>query len=271
MAFRIGFASDMTGNKTAEATYTSLQQEITPRRSVVQIYFESRNMTLSYYNDRFDLHCGDMVYVEGKFEGILGCIVEVSYNFKIKLSDYKRVIAVVDTSVHGQFFVADRHFVTFDRTALSPDKVTTWFKAPTNTDDEYVTGNDDSFFLLNDLSGMNINSAVAERGNDYYLNNRVKYICLDGTKGYAIVDGSEYYEVEFEFYNGKISQLVCSCFCSYKCKHEFATMLLLKAMLEIIEKNYADEYNRTNYFAAICKDSLLEFAVNGKENLSFTL
>ena len=31
------------------------------RKSVVQVYFPSRNMTLAYYNDRFDLHRGDVV------------------------------------------------------------------------------------------------------------------------------------------------------------------------------------------------------------------
>ena len=44
-----------------------------------------------------------MVYVDGKLEGQRGRVVEVSYTFKIKLSDYKRVIAVVDTNVSGQF------------------------------------------------------------------------------------------------------------------------------------------------------------------------
>ena len=56
-------------------------------------------MTLSYYNDLFDLHRGDLVFVVGKLEGLRGIVVDVSYNFKIKLSDYKRVIAVADTTL----------------------------------------------------------------------------------------------------------------------------------------------------------------------------
>ena len=97
---------------------TEPANETAPRRSVVPVYFASRDMTLAYYNDRFDLHRGDTVYVDGKLEGHLGRVTEVNYNFKIKLSYYKRVIGVADTNVHGRFFAAGSHFVTFDRAAL---------------------------------------------------------------------------------------------------------------------------------------------------------
>ena len=85
------------------------------------------------------------------------------------------------------------------------------------------------------------------------------------------MEGSENYEVEFEYRNGEISQLICSCFCSYNCKHEFAAMLQLKETLELIEKNYADEYELTGYFAAVNKGTLFAFAIDGKETGGFTL
>ncbi len=88
---------------------------------------------------------------------------------------------------------------------------------------------------------------------------------------YAIVEGSEPYEVEFEYRNGEISQLVCSCFCSYSCKHEFAAMLQLKETLEMIEKHYAAQYDETGYFAAVNKGTLFAFAIDGKEAGSFTI
>ena len=53
----------------------------TPRKSVVRIYFPERNMSLSYYNDLFDLHCGDIVYVDGKLEGLQGKVIDVNYSF----------------------------------------------------------------------------------------------------------------------------------------------------------------------------------------------
>lgn len=271
MAFKIGFAAEHSEKRSAEATHAVPQQTVTPRKSVVQVYFAGREMTLAYYNDQFDLHRGDMVYVDGKLEGMRGRVVEVNYNFKIKVSDYKRVIAVVDRTVNGQFFMAGSHFVTFDRASLPISKVITWFKAPAKEDDAFVSGSDDTTFCLNDLGGMKVSAAIAERGHNYYIENKVKYICIDGTKGYAIVEGSEAYEVEFEYRNGEIRQLVCSCFCSYNCKHEFAAMLQLKETLELIGKHYEDEFERTGYFAAVNKGTLFAFAIDGKETGSFIL
>ena len=85
------------------------------------------------------------------------------------------------------------------------------------------------------------------------------------------MEGREAYEVEFEYEKGEIRNLVCSFFCSYNCKHEFATMLQLKETLEIIDKHYAEQYKETGYFATINKSTLLEFAFDGKETSSFIL
>lgn len=271
MTFRIGFTAEHPEKKPAATCCTVPQQAAAPRKSVVQVSFSGRNTTLAYYNDQFDLHRGDMVYVDGKLEGMRGRVTEVNYNFKIKVSDYQRVIAVVDTTVHGQFFMAGSHFVTFDREALPSSKAMTWFRAPEKEDEEFVSGNDDTTFCLDDLSGMKVSAAIAERGRDYYLENRVRYISLDGSRGYAIVEGSENYEVEFTFRNGEISSLVCSCFCSYNCKHEFAAMLQLKETLELMEKHYADEYARTGYLAAVSKGTLFTFAIDSRETGAFVL
>lgn len=271
MSFKIGFAAQSDENKETENVYAEPQRTTAPRRSVVQVYFPGRHMTLAYYNDQFDLYAGDLVYVDGKLEGLIGRVADVNYNFKIKISDYKRVIAVVDTTVHGQFFITGSHLVTFDREALPFSKAVLWFKAPANEDDEFVSGNDDTVFDLDDLSGMNVTSDAAQCGHDYYLDNKVRYISVDNGKGYAVVEGRECYEVEFKYHNGEISQLVCSCFCSCNCKHEFAAMLQLRETLELIEKNYAGEHERTGYFAAVNKGTFFSFAVDGKQSGTLTL
>ena len=145
--------------------------------------------------------------------------------------------------------------MTFDPAAIPASKVVTWFKAPVKDDDVFVSGNDDTSICLENLKEMKVSAAVAERGRDYYMENNVRYI-----------EGSEAYEVEFEYCNGQISNLTCSCFCSYNCKHEFATMLQLRETLELIEKHYADLHKRTDYFAAVLKGTLFSIAVDGKEN-----
>ena len=272
MAFKIsGFGTSQKEEKSIAPTYEAYRQTIIPRKSLVQIRFPSKGMALTYYNDQFDLKPGDRVYVDGKLEGLLGRVMEVNYNFKIKVSDYKKVIAVVDTDVSGEFHMAGSHFVTFDTTVLPIDKIKLWFKAPEKEDEEVISSSDESSFLLSDLKGMNISGTIAERGHEYYLENRVVYLCLDGTKGFAIVEGGNSYSVEFQYQNGEISHLICDCPCACTCKHEFAAMLQLRETLDLIEKHYSAQYARSNYFAAITKGTLFAFAIDSKETGSFTL
>ena len=168
--------------------------------------------------------------------------------------------------------MAGSHFVTFERGALTPAQALSWFKAPLNDEEEFISGKDtDDLFPLDSLVDMNVSAQIAERGHEYYMENRVKYLSLDGSKGYAIVEGGESYEVEFEYSGGNISSMVCSCFCGGKCKHEFAAMLQLQETLTLIEKNYAKEFSRTGCFAAIAKGTLFELAIDTKESGSFTL
>ncbi len=271
MAFKIGFAvsGEYEDKKGKECKMP--RQMTQPRRSLVQVYFAEKNRTLAYYNDKFDLHNGDIVYVDGKLEGCRGRVTDVNYNFKIKLSDYKRVIALADTVVHGEFFMAGSHLVTFERGVLPNSQIAAWFIPPLKPEDEIVCESDDSAFALQDLKDMKISQETACRGNEYYTQNRVRYISIDGGQGYAIVEGSKGYEVEFNYRNGEISGLVCSCFCSGQCKHEFAAMLQLRETLELIEKNYPKEYAQSDYFAAVAKQTLFAYAVDGKESGAFTI
>lgn len=272
MTFKIsGFGADAWEKKRLCSTCESDPKTIIPRKSMVQIRFPGKGMALSYYNDQFDLKRGDLVYVEGKMEGQLGRVVEISYNFKIRISEYKKVIAVCDTQVSGQLFLAGSHFVTFDPSTLPAAQISLWFKAPAKEDEEYASSSDDTTFPLDDLTGMKLTEAIAERGRNYYKEARVRYLCLDGAQGYAIVEGTETYTVEFEYHNGQISELVCDCYCSYPCKHQVAAMLQLRETLELIDQHYSHEYQRTGYFAAITKGTLFSYAIDTKETGSFTL
>ena len=268
---RIGFSACSEEPAPRGIPSPASPEKSAPRRSVVRIHFPARNMTLSYYNDAFDLKVGDIVYVDGKLEGLRGRVVEISYNFKIRLSDYKRVISVADTEVRGEFFLAGSHFVTFDPAVLPYSKVISWFRAPDREEDLYASGNDDSGFDLNDLTTMKISRDIAKRGHDYYMESRVRYICLDGVQGRAIVEGSRVYELEFDCRDREIWNLTCGCFCSYPCKHEFAAMLQLRETLELISKNYEAQYQAAGYFAAVAKGTLMGIAVDGKDAGSFVL
>ena len=162
----------------------------------------------------------------------------------------------------GQLHFAGSHIISFDPEALPFEKVKTWFSSPA-ADEEYVIGQSRESFPLDDLGEMKISHEIAERGNEYYMDNRVCYISVDGTRGKAIVTGSENYIVEFTYNNGEISNLVCSCFCSYSCKHEFAVMLQLRECLYFIANEYAKK--QTDYLAAISKEAFVNIALNGKQ------
>ncbi len=281
MTYKIGFLADHeSGSEQLAPPTQSAPSE--PRRSLVSIYFPQRSMNLTYYNDKFDLHVGDLVYVDGKLEGMRGRVTEVNYTFKIKLSDYKRVIALVDTEVHGKFLSVGSYFVTFDPGALAKDKVRLWYLSPDSADAEYVSSSDEnSYFFLNSLDDndtfpvlkkLGISRAAADRGYDYYIEDRVRYICLEHGRGYAIVQGSKPYEVEFSYdCNWNISALTCSCYCNGGCKHEFAAMLQLCRTLRDLASELPCKDELLEHFAAIVNTDLFDNSIVGKDSSHFTL
>ena len=272
MSFKIGFTAD-TEKKERHITPNATEQKVignNARKSVVDVFFPDRHLTCSYYNDMFDLKRGDIVYVDGKLEGLRGRVVDINYTFKIKLSDYKRVIGVADTNVSGKLFMAGSHFIVIDRDVLPFEQVITWFKAPESKEEEFISSTDDETFSLDDFSGMKIDKATADRGHDYYMENRVVYVEIKDGKARAIVTGTKPYEVEFNYHNGEISGLVCNCYCTGACKHEFATMLQLKETLKVINEEYGDDFD-LDYLAIISKPVFFEYVIDNKTNGSFKL
>ncbi len=244
------------------------EQKVIP--SLVQVYFPGRHLKLSYYNDAFNLSCGDIVYVEGKMEGLRGRVVSVNYNFKIKLSDYKRVTSVAETDIAGEFYMAGSHFLTFDSISLPAEKVKTWFKAPEEPE-EFAIGRDDSGFLLDEILGQPISEEALEEARVLFLQNQVVYLTLDQGKGYAIVQDGDVYEVEFDYRDGRISYLVCSCFCGEICEHQVSVLFQLQELLRMIDREYGVLYEATGYFGAVAKNEFFSFVLDGKKSGKFSL
>ena len=263
MKHKIGFWAE-TQEDSVRTAQSAAKPSSPPKKSLVQVYFPKQNMTLSYYNDRFDLQVGDIVYVDGKLEGLRGHVTAVSHSFRIKLSDYKRVIAVADTHITGELHIVGSHLVAFDPKTIPYEKIITWFKAPDKEEDIYVSGSDDQGFPLDDLSGMKASSAIAERGCEYYRENRVVYLCLDHGHGRGIVEGTSPYEIEFDYCSGTIQNLTCSCYCSYPCKHTVAAMLQLRELLKQLEEHDGFDWNEGGYAAAISQSAFFSFVVEGK-------
>lgn len=242
----------------------------TGRKSLVRVWFENRSFECTYYNDEFDLKVGDVVFVEGKCEGERGRVTDVSYSFKIKLSDYKRVIAVADTDVRGEFDMLCEHIVSFERDVLPYSKVYSWFAPPLDVQD-VVESDDDTAFLLEDMKGFKVSSLIADRGADYYSRNRVVYISVDDSCGKAIVLGSSPYTVEFCYQNGEIKSIRCDCYCVGACKHEVAAMLQLRDIIQELEDACSEKFKESNCFSAIYKPTFFAHAICTKSGTKLTL
>jgi len=247
-------------------TTSSIQHVNTPKNSVVRIYFSQKHISCSYFNDRFDLKCGDIVYVEGKLEGVRGYVEEVNYNFKINPSDYKKVIAQASTRVCGKFFIADSRYVTFDKEALPYESVLLWFKAPLSEGEEYVYGYDDTVVNIEEFYD---DAGYAPTPPDNYP--EIKYICFDGVKCRAIVGDSHFFEVEFEYSDDKIKHLICTGYCEKYCRHKKAAIIALKAILKWVSSNYSSEYLKSNYFAAMDRYTFVDNVFQNKSLGEFTL
>ena len=267
MKLPIGFAFNDKPQKTVVEPVAP--ETLVPVKSLVQVFFPDQNQTLTYFNDQFNLKQGDYVFVDGKLEGVRGVVREVCKNFKIKVADYKKVISVADTNVSGQLYMAESHFVSFEPTVLPYEQIRAWYLPPLKEEDEYEVSNDDTVIALDRLLAMKISRDVWERGKDYFIDNRVVYIGVDAGRGRAIVEGKHNYEVEFDYANGEIRNLICSCPCGYTCKHEVAALMQLKEILELIEEHYTNLY--AGRFAAINKGHLFRFAIDSHETGSFTL
>ncbi len=260
----IGFSLKNTPEFTTHQSNTRISNNPSGKTSLVDVYFPSRDTSYPYFNDTFDLKVGDAVYVEGKLEGCIGRVKKVKYGFKIKLSDYKKVIALVDTNINGELYTAISHLVAFDKNVLPYEKIMSWFTAPSSDYEDYlICQYDDESFPLDELSQMDIYGGTRDKGYEYYSENRVGYISLDGTKGRAIVKGHKYYEVDFELCNGQISNLFCPCYCTSHCKHELAAMLQLRETLDFIIKNHSDKFK--DYFAAVSKDIFLNIVLDTRK------
>ncbi len=270
MSTKIGFNFSENTLDNGTVIIENPKEENSPRKCLAEIRFLGVYKPYTYYNELFDLKVGDRVFVDGKLEGTMGVVINITYNFKIKLSDYKCVIGKADTSVQGEFHFAGSHFVTFDPTALPYEKALTWFKAP-ELDEDYVSETDGSSFSLETLDGLNFDEYDLENGKEIYMENGVEYIELNGTKGKVIVVSSKPYLVEFTYKNGQISELYCECYHLTPCKHCFATLLQLRETIKNIEQNYTEEFEKTNYFASVLKTQFFTFAVDSKSTGSINL
>ena len=223
----------------------------------MRVYFPQRGFDCTYYNNLFDLHVGDLVYVDGKLEDKRGKVIDVSYTFKIKLSDYKRVIAKIDTDISGEFCYVGDELFSFDKNTVPFGKILPYFKAPVKPDEEYASAKENKFYNLDDLEGMGAYEHTIMVGKSDFNCGEVLYLSVEDGKGHAIVGTNELHEVEFDYKNGMIANITCDCWACGICKHGVAAVFALKSTLEKIEKHFPEKFEASGYFAVMSKNTFM--------------
>ena len=170
MKHPIGFCVQGSAPEAVPAPAAPAETAAVP--SVVRVFFPERGQAYSYYNDRFDLHDGDLVYVSGKLARQRGQVVAVDYNFRIRLADYERVIGAADRNVRGTFYALGAHLVTLEPNVLPFRQVRSWFFPP-EADGEYAVGHVPGPVYAREQ--LSIPAGVAEKGHAYYMENREDY------------------------------------------------------------------------------------------------
>ena len=238
------------------------------RSCLVHVFFPGAGRTLTYYNDRFCLKKGDIVFVDGVMAGRAGEVQKILYNFKIRPENYRRVLSAADTDVHGELLLAGSFCLSFSPSRIPVSRIRSWFLPP---QEEFLTGTDNTEFPLLRPPFSLFPDPVRERGRQYCSEGRVVYLSLDGEQGCAIVLGSAPYEVEFTLRDGSVSHMTCTCPCSENCKHQYAVLLQLAQLLDLISGRWGEAYRESRYFAAVEKSALYSYVLSGRDSGSLIL
>ncbi len=202
-----------------------------PVPSLVSVRFDSCNKALTYYNDLFALKTGDRVFVSGKYAKEVGTVDSVTTKFRIRLSDYEKVISLAQTPVQGTYRPVLDKMVSTDADAVSPEDFKTWFLPPdTPADDpENVIVSGEGWEIpLDDLTGAeDSEQAVFDRAVRYCNEGKVAYVSVRNGIGKAFVEGSQIYELDFRLNGRMLTEGYCGCPYPRLCKHLLAVALTL--------------------------------------------
>ena len=207
-----------------------------PVRSLVSVRFIGDGRTLTYYDDRFALEEGDRVFVSGRLAGKPGVVEKVTTRFRIRLSDYERVISKACGCIRGSYESVIGKMLSFDEEALSPADFRSWFMPPAEAEggegpEEEILAGDGFELSLPDLEeDEDAGEAVLDRAVDYCRNGKVAYIGVRNGIGTAYVEGSSWYEVNFRIRGDSMTEMYCGCPYPGLCKHLLAVAMTIRAL-----------------------------------------
>ena len=230
-----------------------------PVRSLVTVSFDDDGRELTYYNDRFDLEPGDRVFVSGKFAGKPAVIEEVFTKFKIRPSDYQRVIAVAGCPVRGTYEAVLNKMVCTGGDAMTPDEFRSWILPPrTEEEEEFIYGEGYDLDIFRFEEDEEASPALSGRAADYCSSGKVAYIGGRDGIGRAFIEGGSWYELEFRLSGDRVTEMYCDCPCPGLCKHLLAVAMTLGSLAE-------NGLDLSRDFAAIDADRFWDMASAAKQ------
>lgn len=235
LGFSIGEVQEAKSNETPSTVYNH------PVPSLVTVRFSGNGPTMTYYNDKYALEAGDRVFVSGKYAGQPGEVEKVTTRFKIRLSDYQRVIAKASIVIHGTYELVLDKMVSYDENAVSPEEFRSWILPPAQQDDgdgeapedEIIVGDGYALDFFDLEHCDDITEAIAERAMDYCRSGRVVYLSVRDGVGTAFVQGTKWYEVNFRLDGSLLSEAYCDCPYPGLCKHLLAVAMTLRALAQV--------------------------------------
>lgn len=213
-----------------------LEKWVTEDRAVkrlVTVQFGGRT-ELSYLTDIETIEAGDLVSVEGKKENEIGTVKKVLKSFKIPKFDMKWIEKVADRDISGEYFKVGDDIFSFNSSLTSEKFCTMYIGMKYENEESY--GEADMGIGLSDfeISDFIEDDPVLLRGKALYKGNAVPFISLKDGIGKAYVLGSQWYEIDFRYTDGRVTYIACECPYMGNCKHEAALLFKLRDALEAV-------------------------------------
>ena len=229
----MGFGRDEM-KETPDVLMSTAGDPKKPVKSLVRVHFEDAAYELTYFNDAFDLKPGDRVFVSGKRAGEVGIVNSVSTKFRIKASNYERVIALAQAPIHGTYKPVADKMLSYDAGALTPEGFRTWVMPPEepvpDENDEIIYGDGYEIPLDDPHNAEGVDKVVFGRALNYCSGGRIGYISVRDGVGRAFVEGEHWYELDFCIRDNAIEEAYCDCPYPGLCKHLLAVAVTLSVM-----------------------------------------
>lgn len=240
---KIGFKTDGTSS-SAEPVASAHPEAQPPVRCLVYVRFEGIRKAYAYYNDRFCLKEGDTVFVSGKLAGKPGTVEGVQTHFKIRLSDYERILSKAEGDLRGHFESLMDKMICDDPGVLPPEIFRTWVLPPEEDEEDILLGEGFSADLNAFEQDDEMPQSALHKGVEMCKDGRVVYLHLQGGTGTAFLSGDVWHEVNFSLANGTVGDLYCDC--PYPedgmCKHMAAVLITLRFLLQTDRLRNADSF-----------------------------